>query len=84
MLFLFPKKQALLLGLVSLIGASFGALAQSPQPVASPVPSASPSATPIFFAEQTLAESKQLRQAALASDYAFKQVAHLSNNIGRD
>src|SRR5207253_9519728 len=31
---------------------------------------------------QTLADLKQLRQAALASDYAFKQVAHLANNIG--
>src|SRR5437868_11641418 len=77
-----PKKQAPLLGLVSLFGASFSAFAQSPQPEASSTPSASPSATPIFFAEQTLANLKQLREAALASDYAFKQVAHLANNIG--
>src|SRR5256714_5978584 len=77
-----PKNQAPLLGLVSLFGASFSALAQPAQPEASSTPAASPSATPIFFADQTLADLKQLRQAALASDYAFKQVAHLANNIG--
>ena len=72
----------MLLGLVTLTVASFSALAQPAQPEASPTPSASPSATPIFFAEQTLADLKQLREAALASDYAFRQVAHLANNIG--
>src|SRR6266550_460315 len=77
-----PKNQAPLLGLVSLFGASFSALAQPAQPEASSTPSASPSATTIFFADQTLADLKQLREAALASDYAFKQVAHLANNIG--
>src|SRR5215216_150760 len=53
--------------------------AQAP-PVATP--SASPSATPIVFSPQTLADLKQLQQAALKSDYAYRQVAHLSNNIG--
>src|SRR5947207_2907443 len=77
-----PKNQVPLLGLVSLFGASFSALAQPAQPEASSTPAASPSATPIFFGDQTLANLKQLRQAALASDYAFKQVAHLANNIG--
>src|SRR5437870_195017 len=43
---------------------------------------ASPSPTPIVFSPQTLADLKQLRQAALNSDYAYKQVAHLANNIG--
>ena len=76
------KNYPLLLGLVSVIGASFSALAQPAQPETSSTPSASPSATPIFFADQTLADLKRLRQAALASDYAFKQVAHLANNIG--
>src|SRR5438552_10777532 len=80
--FLFRKNHTLLLGLVSAIGTSFSALAQPAQPEASSMPSASPSATPIVFAEQTLADLKQLRQAALTSDYAFKQVAHLANNIG--
>src|SRR5438270_2435599 len=77
-----PKNQAPLLGLVSLFGASFSALAQPEQPEASSTPSASPSATPIFFADQTMANLKQLREAALASDYAYRQVAHLANNIG--
>lgn len=45
-------------------------------------PNASPSATPTVFSSQTLSELKQLRQAALSSDYAYRQVAHLANNIG--
>ncbi|HEY2568546.1 MAG TPA: hypothetical protein VGI25_04420, partial [Candidatus Udaeobacter sp.] len=43
---------------------------------------ASPSPTPTVFSLQTLTELKRLRQAALSSDYAYRQVAHLSNNIG--
>jgi len=43
---------------------------------------ASPSATPAFFSPQTLADLKRLQQAALNSDYAYRQVAHLANNIG--
>src|SRR5437762_14254037 len=46
------------------------------QPDAMPTPSPSP------YSAQTLAELKKLQQAALASDYAYRQVAHLSNNIG--
>src|SRR5438874_10361593 len=45
-------------------------------------PTPSPSATPVVFSPQTLTELKQLQQAALNSDYAYKQVAHLANNIG--
>jgi carboxypeptidase Q len=45
-------------------------------------PSPTPSPTPIQFSPQTLAECRQLQQAALESDYAWRQVAHLSNNIG--
>jgi Zn-dependent M28 family amino/carboxypeptidase len=45
-------------------------------------PTPTPSPTPIQFSPQTLAECRQLQQAALESDYAWKQVAHLSNNIG--
>ena len=37
---------------------------------------------PIIFSSQTLADLKRLQQAALSSDYAYKQVAHLANNIG--
>jgi len=43
---------------------------------------ASPSPTPVVFSPQTLAELKRLQQAALTSDYAYRQVAHLANNIG--
>src|SRR5881296_2351255 len=44
--------------------------------------SPTPTATPIVFSAQTLAELKRLQQAALTSDYAYRQVAHLANNIG--
>src|SRR5437867_1164067 len=47
-----------------------------------PVATVSPSATPTIFSPQTAAELKQLQQAALSSDYAYRQVAHLANNIG--
>ena len=46
----------------------------------SPAPDADSHAAALF--RQTLAELKQLQQAALKSDYAYRQVAHLSNNIG--
>lgn len=36
----------------------------------------------IVYPAQLVTELKQLQQAALASDYAYTQVAHLSNNIG--
>src|SRR6266404_3090804 len=45
--------------------------------------SPSPSATPVVFSAQTLADLKRLQQAALNSDYAYRQVAHLANNIGQ-
>ncbi len=51
-------------------------------PVAESSPSASPSPTPTVFSPQTLADLKRLQQTALSSDYAYKQVAHLANNIG--
>src|SRR5205809_5529399 len=44
--------------------------------------SPTPTATPIVFSSRTLADLKRLQQAALKSDYAYKQVAHLANNIG--
>src|SRR6266403_2217890 len=55
--------------------------AQQTPPVASS-PNGSPSPTPPVFSPQTLSELKQLQQAALESDYAYRQVAHLANNIG--
>ena len=45
-------------------------------------PDVTPSPTPVVFSAQTLADLKRLQQAALSSDYAYKQVAHLANNIG--
>src|SRR3954469_17765146 len=51
-------------------------------PAATSSSSASPSPTPVVFSAQTLADLKRLQQAALTSDYAYRQVAHLSNNIG--
>ena len=47
-----------------------------------PVATSSPSPTPPVFSPQTLSELKQLQKAALESDYAYRQVAHLANNIG--
>jgi len=35
-----------------------------------------------LYSEKTLNELKQIQQAALRSDYAYKQTAYLSNNIG--
>src|SRR4051812_17388353 len=45
-------------------------------------PSPTPTPTPPLYSPQTLSEMKQLQEAALKSDYAYRQVAHLSNNIG--
>src|SRR5438128_9130822 len=76
------RYRAFIVGLAATITANLTAFGQPARPEASSTPAASPSATLIFFANQTLANLKQLRQAALGSDYAFKQVAHLANNIG--
>jgi hypothetical protein len=56
-------------------------IAQQTPAVASS-PNGSPSPTPTVFSPQTLSELKQLQKAALESDYAYGQVAHLANNIG--
>src|SRR5437667_10152600 len=50
--------------------------------LSSSIPTPSPTGTPVVFSPQTLSELKQLQKAALNSDYAYKQVAHLANNIG--
>src|SRR5436309_8046449 len=63
-------------------------LGQAGEPVAkvstTPEESATPtpSPTPAVFSSQTLADLKRLQQSALSSDYAYRQVAHLANNIG--
>ncbi len=41
-----------------------------------------PSPTPTLYSDKTLNELKQIQQAALQSNYAYKQTAYLSNNIG--
>jgi carboxypeptidase Q len=51
-------------------------------PAVASSPNGSPSPTPAVFSPQTLSELKQLQKAALESDYAYRQVAHLANNIG--
>src|SRR5437588_2307001 len=45
-------------------------------------PASTSTAAPIVFSTQTLADLKRLQQAALNSDYAYRPVAHLANNIG--
>jgi len=52
------------------------------QQPASTLSTSTPTATPAIFSPQTLADLKRLQQAALNSNYAYKQVAHLANNIG--
>ncbi len=47
-------------------------------------PDASPAAapSPAPYSEQTLAELARLQQACSHDDYAYREVAHLANNIG--
>jgi carboxypeptidase Q len=59
-----------------------GGFAQSESPKEESNATPTPTATPIVFSEQTLADLKRLQQAALSSDYAYRQVAQLSDNIG--
>ncbi|MEO7167158.1 MAG: M20/M25/M40 family metallo-hydrolase [Spartobacteria bacterium] len=72
-------------GLIFFFSLSVVTAAPSPDPAtpeAAESPSPSPSPTPVLYSPQTLMEMKKLQEAALASDYAYRQVAHLSNNIG--
>src|SRR5882762_4737997 len=59
---------------------TLSALGQSAPGEETPTPT--PTATPNVFSPQTLSDLKRIQQAALSSDYAYHQVAHLSNNIG--
>ena len=64
---------AFLIGISALLGFASSAFAAG---------TPSPTTTPAVFSPQTLGELKRLQQAALNSDYAYKQVAHLAKNIG--
>ena len=68
-----------------LVSLSLGKGAPSPSPATSealdsPSPSASP--TPTLYSSETMADLKKLETAALTSNYAYRQVAHLTDNIG--
>jgi carboxypeptidase Q len=65
---------------VGLLLTTLNALGQSVATEETPTPT--PTATPNVFSSQTLADLKRLQQAALSSDYAYRQVAHLADNIG--
>ena len=41
-----------------------------------------PTTTPMLYSEQTLKDLAQIQQSALSSDYAYRQTAYLTNNIG--
>src|SRR5947207_3388986 len=56
--------------------------AEEPKSIPTSTATPTPTATPIVFSPQTLSELKQLQKAALQSDYAYRQVDHLANNIG--
>src|SRR3954466_4329659 len=51
-----------------------GIAAQSAAQQASP--------TPPLYSPKTIAEMKKLQKAALESNYAYRRLAHLTNNIG--
>lgn len=51
-------------------------------PLFAQTPPASPTPTPLVFTPETLVVLPQLRDAALASDYAYRQTEYLCNNIG--
>jgi len=67
---------------VGFLLAATSAFAQSGSPAEASATTPTPTATPNVFSPQTLADLKRLQQAALNSDYAYRQVAHLANNIG--
>ena len=73
-----------LIALVAIFFSLWLTRANAAQPASLPTstPTPSPSPTPVVFLPQTLADLKRLQQAALNSNYAYRQVAHLADNIG--
>src|SRR5713101_3136791 len=67
---------------VGFLLAATSAFAQSGSPAEASTTTPTPTATPNVFSPQTLSDLKRLQQAALSSDYAYRQVAHLADNIG--
>ena len=65
-----------------IVSATAAYAAEPSKPEATAAASATPAPTPRVFSDQALVDCTKLRDAALASDYAWRQVAHLSNNIG--
>lgn len=41
-----------------------------------------PAPTPLLYSESTILDLRRLQRSAIASDYAYRQVGYLSNNIG--
>lgn len=74
-----PAKRAAIVA-VFCLALDAAALAQLPPRQSSASPFASPPMERFTVAQ--IAAMKQIQEAALASDYAYRQVAHLSNNIG--
>jgi carboxypeptidase Q len=75
----------ILMGLVLCVASGYAAEPmhrRTPPPSVS-VESPSPGPTPAVFSPETLNDLKRLQQAALTSDYAYKEVAHLADNIGQ-
>src|SRR5256714_2301581 len=73
-------KHCVLLALIHLFSAELSNSQTEPPAARSTSPT--PTATPIVFSAQTLGDLKRLQQAALTSDYGYRQVAHLADNIG--
>jgi hypothetical protein len=73
-----PRVSALVVFGILLFVCAYRCFAQQ----GTPTSTASPSPTPLLYSPQTLADLKRLQQAALNSNYAYRQVAHLANNIG--
>lgn len=66
--------------LIALLLSLSPTLKAQPSPTETPQPTPTP--VPVTYPQQLMNEMRQLQQAALQSDYAYRQVAHLCNNIG--
>src|SRR5439155_12333619 len=73
-----------LIALVAIFFSLWLTRANAAQPASLPTstPTPSPSPTQVVFLPKTHAELKRLQQAALNSNYAYRQVAQLADNIG--